>query len=465
MTGGNADPGSGIRPDARATPTVQQLQEFVNGGRTGDAMALLDGVDLAAEAAADWLYYAGVCLGGAGRTDAAIELLKRAASRGFAPFWCAHHLGLLEIKRGKPLNAAYYLTAALIVRPEPAADLVRQTADGIRRRLDQLAPDIKPAFIGGARGRIHSGAAAAITFDVGEGEREAGNAAAAVYCFTAALAMDAGHEQARAGILSLAPDILLHLLPSRRDIGGDTSAAAVMPDTALIEIIRDNGRYSFECFNNDLSKIVCDGILNGETYRAIPFITDIRSIVDIGANVGAASVYFALSYPLAEVHAFEPDPASFLVLTKNCKNFDHIHPHNFGLFDADCTKLLYQGDDDNVTASIRTSALNTQFGKEVVLKNARTALSSITRPDIIKIDTEGCEVPILYNARDIILQARLLYLEYHSEMDRKTIDCLVGETHALFQGSIYNPHRGELCYVRRDACPTPNDFSRLEITS
>ena len=458
MTNGNSEPGSGIRRNGRATPTVEQLREFANGGRTVDGIALLDALDIAAEAAPDWLYYAGVCLGAAERMDAAVDLLKRAAAGGFAAFWCAYHLGLFEMKRDRPLNAAYYFTAALIVRPEHALDVIRQTADAIRQRLDQLAPNIKAASIEGARAQIHSAAGAALA--CAEAEREAGNAAAAVCYFTAALAMDAGHEQARAGILNMAPDILLDLLPAHRHAGNRD----IVPDTTLIEIVRGDERYSFECFNNYLSKLVCGNILNGETYRPVPFIADVRSIVDIGANVGAASVYFALAYPLAEVHAFEPDPASFDILTKNSKNFRQIHPSNFGLFDADCTKILYQGDEDNVTASVRSSALNTPVGREVILRNARTVLSSVMRPDIIKIDTEGCEVPILYNARDLILQARLIYLEYHSEMDRKTIDCLLGETHALFQGTIYNPHRGELCYVRRDACP-PNEFFWLEITS
>src|SRR5205085_56856 len=102
----------------RKPPTPRQLQELANSGRYDKAAALLDGVDLTAALATDFQYYAGVCLGAVGRLAPGIDLLKRAAGAGYAPFWCAFHLGLFEIKRGNAVNAAYYLTVALIAQPE-----------------------------------------------------------------------------------------------------------------------------------------------------------------------------------------------------------------------------------------------------------------------------------------------------------------------------------------------------------
>lgn len=237
-----------------------------------------------------------------------------------------------------------------------------------------------------------------------------------------------------------------------------------MPNTTQIEVSHGGECHSFECFETGLSQGVCRGILDGETYRAIPFITAVKTIVDIGANVGAASVYFALTYPLAEIYAFEPDAASFTLLQRNCARFHLVHLQNIGLFNADCTKILYQGSFDNVTASIKSSALNSTTGYEITLKDAQSALSEIPQPDIVKIDTEGCEVPILYSARNIVSRAKVIYVEYHSESDRKAIDCLLGDTHILFSGAVSSPHRGEFCYVKRDACPTSNELSWLEIT-
>lgn len=50
-------------------------------------------------------------------------------------------------------------------------------------------------------------------------------------------------------------------------------------------------------------------ILQGETYPCLPDIGHIATIVDIGANVGAASIMLAVKDPEARIHAFEPGPA------------------------------------------------------------------------------------------------------------------------------------------------------------
>ena len=238
-----------------------------------------------------------------------------------------------------------------------------------------------------------------------------------------------------------------------------------MDETAKIEIRRGDGVYSFECFDTDYSKGISRSILNGETYPALPFIGDVRTVVDIGANVGAASVYFSLNYPLADVYAYEPDPRSFDLLRRNAERVPRIRLENVGLFSADCRKLLYDSNFDSVTASVRTSILNRGTGTEVVLRDAAAVLAAIPQPDIIKIDTEGCEVPILYAARDIAANSKVVYVEYHSETDRRIIDCLLGPTHILVRGGASNPHRGEFCYVRRDAFAGTNELFQLEIKS
>ena len=197
---------SGAPAALRPPPTLQQLRELADGGRHAAAVALLEGVDLEAEMAADWLYYAGVAFNQLGKTTPAFGLLKRAAEGGFQPFWCAYHLGLCEVRRGNPAAAACYLTTALMLSP--------QQDDVIRRHLDQVAPGIRSAAsLRVARAGIFSQAAAAIALDAGVAQREGGNLGAAAHYFTTALAMDGENAQARDELLRLAPDIALDLLP------------------------------------------------------------------------------------------------------------------------------------------------------------------------------------------------------------------------------------------------------------
>jgi hypothetical protein len=87
---------------------------------------------------------------------------------------------------------------------------------------------------------------------------------------------------------------------------------------------------------------------------------------------------------------------------------------------------------------------------------AALAEAGVDSIDILKLDTEGCEVPILRSLASRLPRTGIIYVEFHSERDRMEIDRLVLPTHALFQGRIMKPYRGELCYVIRAILPDPN---------
>jgi len=56
-------------------------------------------------------------------------------------------------------------------------------------------------------------------------------------------------------------------------------------------------------------------IFSGETFPTPPFDrSSVDCVFDIGANIGAASVYFSLNYPNAQVHSFEPNTYSLPIL-------------------------------------------------------------------------------------------------------------------------------------------------------
>ena len=45
---------------------------------------------------------------------------------------------------------------------------------------------------------------------------------------------------------------------------------------------------------------------------------------------------------------------------------------------------------------------------------------------------------------------KVLYIEYHSELDRLLIDTILRRTHLLYSSKAENPHRGELTYICSD---------------
>jgi FkbM family methyltransferase len=222
--------------------------------------------------------------------------------------------------------------------------------------------------------------------------------------------------------------------------------------------------FEFECFDNDLSRLACETILAGNTYRAIPFVRDVSVVIDIGANVGAAAVFFSLSYPDATIFAFEPASRPFELLRANTDARPNVHAHNFGLYSSNVQVPLYHGTYDSVMSSVAKSESTREESELVTLRSVREWLeeNSISAIDILKIDTEGCEVPILEALRDLLPSVKVIHLEYHSDDDRKEFDRLLGDTHLLMFGQML-VHLGEVTYVARDAIQSESDLDRRPI--
>jgi FkbM family methyltransferase len=209
----------------------------------------------------------------------------------------------------------------------------------------------------------------------------------------------------------------------------------------------------FHCFPTWFSHWMCEAILNGDTYPPVAFIAPVDVVLDVGANCGAATVYLASVYPDAVVHAFEPGADQLELLVRNTRDAPNVQVHGFGLHAMDRRVPLYRGAFDTATASITPGSGTSQESEEVELRSAGAWLreQSIDRIDVLKLDTEGCEIPILEDlGADIVGQVKVLYVEYHSDEDRRRLDALLGHSHVLVLGrSRYLT--GELMYVQRGA--------------
>ena len=220
----------------------------------------------------------------------------------------------------------------------------------------------------------------------------------------------------------------------------------------------------FQSFSNCLSRVTAETILTGKTYPLVPFVRDVDVVMDVGANVGAASVYFSLAYPEATIHSFEPGSWAYSLLEANTEARPNVHAHNFGLYPRDASLPLYRGKYDSGMSSIAKSESTKEKSEEVMLRSVRKWLdeNSISAIDILKIDSEGCEVPILEALPDLLPRVKVVYLEYHSDDDRKAFDRLLGDTHLLMHGMML-VHLGEVTYVAKDAIESESQLDRRPI--
>jgi len=237
------------------------------------------------------------------------------------------------------------------------------------------------------------------------------------------------------------------------------------PDIAEATLQGPHGTLAFRLFKTEVCFQIANDIFAGTTYPNIPFVSGVKTILDIGANVGAASVYLAMSYPESRVYAFEPGSDAFSLLRSNVEQLGNVSVFPFGLYDQDRTLPLFHGKNDSVESSLCASTCTAPEAERIRLQCASQFLSEheIANVDILKIDTEGCELRILRSLSAYLPEVKVLYVECHSERDRRMIDEMLAETHVLWRGQVRFAYRGEFCYLKRELVPNEDQIHTCEI--
>lgn len=243
-----------------------------------------------------------------------------------------------------------------------------------------------------------------------------------------------------------------------------TATALDLP-TAVHRIDADGRLYELRYPDSSAMRAVVEGIFALVDYQRVDCLQGVPgAIVDIGGNIGATALLFHLMYPGVPVFAFEPSPRTYAYLHENVAPLDGVRAFNVGLFDRDVETRLYSGD-VSVTSSVSASVFNRGAFEDVVLLRASRALDElgIDRVALLKIDTEGSEVPILRDLEDRLDRISAIAVEYHSERDRREIDALLAGRFAVHSAHASRPHLGTVVYVASDLLAERTDAERFAI--
>jgi FkbM family methyltransferase len=133
---------------------------------------------------------------------------------------------------------------------------------------------------------------------------------------------------------------------------------------------------------------------------------EVRTILDIGANIGFFSVAARGRYPHATIHAYEPNPRVISILESNTAPLGiEIHAEAVGARDGRTT-ILDVGDSNQA----RTVTSETGEIPQVSLETAIDRLGGTV--DLLKLDCEGAEWD-LFRATDAWKRVRNVRMEYH----------------------------------------------------
>ncbi|WP_421774935.1 FkbM family methyltransferase [Gracilimonas sp.] len=148
-------------------------------------------------------------------------------------------------------------------------------------------------------------------------------------------------------------------------------------------------------------------------------------VVDIGGNVGSFSLYARQWNSDCQIHTFEPNPQVFPLLAHNTKDLNHITINQVALSDENGEINLFQ----HPANTGQSSTVKMEGGHQVAVKMQKSgealAEKGINKIDVLKIDTEGAEVPILRGMKNLLPNTGFIMLEYHSEKDRREIDAIL----------------------------------------
>jgi FkbM family methyltransferase len=135
---------------------------------------------------------------------------------------------------------------------------------------------------------------------------------------------------------------------------------------------------------------------------------EVRSILDVGANVGFFSLAARSCYPGAVIHAYEPNPRVLPHLCANTKRFDiSVFPEAVGS-DKGFVTILDEGPSDE--ARTRKTLESSMAIRQVSLATAIERIGGSL--DLLKLDCEGAEWDILAS-NDCWHKVRHIRMEIH----------------------------------------------------
>jgi len=166
-----------------------------------------------------------------------------------------------------------------------------------------------------------------------------------------------------------------------------------------------------------------------------------KVIIDAGANVGVASIYFAIKYPNAMIISLEPEKSNFNILMKNSKKYKNISCLNKALWHT--KEPLYIKNPEANKESFEIQAQDLSNGIDIIEGISIDELMAnfkINQIDILKIDIEGSEKEVFSHNTDWLNKVRVIFIEFH---DRKKAGCRESFSKAIKNHVVQIKNKGE----------------------
>ena len=153
----------------------------------------------------------------------------------------------------------------------------------------------------------------------------------------------------------------------------------------------------------------------------------IETFFDVGANVGQTATAAREAFPAARIFSFEPHPVTFQRLRAAIPASPLFSAHQLAFSNKEGTATFYEyateGDGTHINSLVPNARFPTQRGynaNQIAVPCSRIdhfcAENSVTRIDVLKLDTEGSEMFVLEGAREMLRNGSvgLIFTEYNA---------------------------------------------------
>jgi FkbM family methyltransferase len=205
----------------------------------------------------------------------------------------------------------------------------------------------------------------------------------------------------------------------------------------------------------------------GRRQQAVDLGFDPRLIVDLGANVGYASVDFALRYPEARVVAVEPEPSNVELLRRNVAGLP-VDVVEAAVWPRAAELELEETEIGHLGFRVREVS-SSDHGVSTVTIPMLMERQGWAQIDLLKIDIEGAELELLSEEAGWLERVRAISIEFHdtfrpgcsvtgqAALARAGFRLRLREPVSGAQYFVREPSDGE---VRRDQEPDPLSEAR-----
>jgi FkbM family methyltransferase len=150
-------------------------------------------------------------------------------------------------------------------------------------------------------------------------------------------------------------------------------------------------------------------------HESLDFHSDVPSprILDCGANIGLASIYFKRRHPRAKLTAFEADPRLASICRSNVAAMagaEQVDVKEAAAWTVDGTlEFVCEGTDSGAIASLDEPIQ----GPVIPVASVRLRDWLDEPVDLLKLDIEGAELSVLDDCRDRLGNVRAMCVEVH----------------------------------------------------